>query len=104
MEEVEDKIVELFANLPYDEMEKIFESLKEIKNEKYFKLFKIVKLITGRGNVSWEISDKYKLNSWHKLPVRIGEGCCGTNYVEIPIERYTDELVQELKDKYDKWQ
>lgn len=93
------KFKEYFKELSLEDMQDIMHDLKTIKSNKYHSMFKVVNIISDKGNITDEIWEKYKLSAIWKCPTQKMEHCCGTNLIEIPVERLEEpEIIKLLKD------
>ena len=89
-------------------LRKNLEEIEEIKKELDLYLYskeqkyKTVEVITGDGNIAYQIEKDTGFECFHKYPVHVMTASRGTNYIKIPVEKYTLELEQKLIKKYDK--
>ena len=89
-------------------LRKNLEEIEEIKKELDLYLYskeqkyKTVEVITGDGNIAYQIQKDTGFECFHKYPVQVMTSSRGTNYIKIPVEKYTLELEQKLIKKYDK--
>lgn len=90
-------------------LRKNLKEIEEIKKELDLYLYskeqkyRTVEIITGDGNIAYQIQEETGFECFHRYPVQVMTSSRGTNYIKIPVEKYTKELEAKLKKKYDKY-
>lgn len=88
-------------------LRKDLKEIEEIKKELDLYLYskepkyRTIPIITGDGNIAYTIQKETGFDCFHKYPVQEMTACRGTNYIKIPVEKYTEELENKLKNKYE---
>ena len=86
-----------YKDLSLRDLSNLIGHLRDLYNEKYNEKYIILSVINGSGNVSSNINKEYGFHcTW-----RGEKDCCGTTYIEVPRDKYTEELETEIKAKYD---
>lgn len=93
------QLVEVILRKDLKEIEEIKKELDLYLYSKEQK-YRIVEVITGDGNIAYQIQKETGFECFHRYPIQQMTASRGTNYIKIPVEKYTPELEQQLK-KYD---
>ena len=98
-------IEEIYNNcleLTISELDNLKDKLKDLRNEKFNNIYKIVEIYPGE-RIESKIIEETGFYCYYSPCEGYSMGR-GTHYIVIPIEKYSDSLKKELIEKYDdKW-
>ena len=69
----------------------------ESKEPKFVK----IPVINSNGNIAEQIQKETGYECYHKYPIQVMTSSRGTNYIKVPLEKYSSKLEKELIEKYD---
>ena len=91
-------ILDQVKDYSLNELSELIYRLKDIYRDKYRGTYRTIDIY----NMSCNIVDRIKSEtgySCYYLPAE-RSGCIGTNVIEVPLDKYTEDLEKELIDKY----
>lgn len=94
------QLVEVILQKDLKEIEEIKKELDLFLYSKEQK-YRTVEIITGDGNIAYQIQKETGFECFHRYPAQVMTSSRGTNYIKIPVEKYTEEIENELKKKYE---
>ena len=92
-------ITSLFKHLSLNEIEGAIDQLKDLYREKFNATYHVITFTNSDGNISLAVQKETGFETNWKG----NSGYCGSLNVIVPIEKYSKELEEDIRKKYDSY-
>jgi len=94
----ENTSLEAYNNYSLSEIADLIYHLKALYKDKHWSLYKTITIYNSNGNITSKIKKEYAFcDCWHERSI---DGTIGANHVGIPKSKYSKELEDQIKSKF----